>query len=103
MKSDICIIGAGPAGLFAAIWAAQNGADVLIIERNTSAGRKLLRTGRGRCNITHSGSITDFIKAYGRGGRFLRHSLYEFSADDLRKYFAARGLKTKVEKDGCVF
>lgn len=103
MKSDICIIGAGPAGLFAAIWAAQNGADVLIIERNTSAGRKLLRTGRGRCNITHSGSITDFIREYGRSGRFLRHSLYEFSADDLRKYFAARGLKTKVEKDGCVF
>jgi predicted Rossmann fold flavoprotein len=111
MKTDICIIGAGPAGLFAAIWAAQAGlrraqssrAKTLIVERNPCAARKLLRTGRTRCNLTHSGSVQDFLKAYGASGRFLRHCLYEFSADDLRKYFAARGLRTKVEEDGCVF
>jgi predicted Rossmann fold flavoprotein len=103
MKTDICIIGAGPAGVFAAIHAAQSGAETLIVERNTSACRKLLRTGRTRCNITHTGSVQDFIKAYGRSGRFLRHCLHEFSADDLRKYFAERGLKTKAEKNGCVF
>jgi len=116
MKTALCIIGAGPAGLFAAISAAQSGAETLIVERNTSACRKLLRTGRTRCNLTHSGAVRDFIKAYGlplrrasqdaaagRSGRFLRHSLYEFSADDLRQYFSEHGLRTKVEKDGCVF
>lgn len=103
MKTDICVIGAGPAGIFAAIFAVQSGAKVLIVERNTSACRKLLRTGRGRCNITHTGNVQEFIKAYGRSGRFLRHCLYEFSAEDLRNYFAQRGLKTKAEKNGCVF
>ncbi len=103
MNTALCIIGAGPAGLFASISAAQSGTKVLIVERNTSACRKLLRTGRTRCNLTHAGSVLDFIKAYGRSGRFLRHCLHEFSADELRKHFSDNGLKTKVEKDGCVF
>ena len=111
MKTGICIIGAGPAGLFAAIFAAQSGlrraqssrAKTLIVERNPSAARKLLRTGRTRCNLTHTGTVQDFLKAYGCSGRFLRHSLHEFSADDLRQYFAQHGLRTRVEKDGCVF
>ena len=87
----------------ASIFAAQAGAKALILERNTTAGRKLLRTGRGRCNLTHTGSVENFVKAYGPFGRFLKHSLYEFSADDLRQYFARRGLKTRTEEDGCVF
>lgn len=103
METDICIIGAGPAGLFASIFAAKGGAKAVIVEKNTSAGRKLLITGGGRCNLTHNGSIDDFIKAYGKCGRFLRHSLYEFSADDLINYFAERGLRINIEKDGCVF
>lgn len=103
MKTDVCIIGAGPAGLCAAILAAQAGAKALVIERNTAACRKLLRTGGGRCNLTHTGSVEDFVRSYGPFGRFLKHSLYEFSADDLRQYFARRGLQTKTEKDGCVF
>ncbi|HLB73030.1 MAG TPA: NAD(P)/FAD-dependent oxidoreductase [Sedimentisphaerales bacterium] len=76
MKTDVCIIGAGPAGLCASIFAAQAGAKTLILERNTTAGRKLLRTGRGRCNLTHTGSVDDFAKAYGPSGRFLKHSLH---------------------------
>ena len=103
MKTDICIIGAGPAGVFAAIVAAQAGAKVLIVERNTSACRKLLRTGRTRCNLTHAGTIQDFLKVYGDCSKFLRHSIHEFSADDLRQYFADHSLQTKAEKDGCVF
>jgi len=89
--------------LCASIFAAQAGAKTLILERNTTAGRKLLRTGRGRCNLTHTGSVDDFAKAYGPSGRFLKHSLHEFSADDLQQYFAGRGLKTRTEKDGCIF
>ena len=103
MKTDVAIIGAGPAGLMASISSAKAGAKTTVIEANTSAGRKLLRTGRTRCNLTHIGSVEDFIKAYGPFGRFLRHSLYSFSSDDLRRYFAEHNLKTKVEEDGCVF
>jgi predicted Rossmann fold flavoprotein len=103
IKTDVCVIGAGPAGLFASIAAAEGGAKTLAVDRNATACRKLMRTGRGRCNLTHTGSVAEFVRAYGRFGRFLRHSLHEFSADDLRKYLAGRGLQTKVEKGGCVF
>ena len=103
MNFDVCIIGAGPAGLTAALFAAQAGAKTAIMEAGATAGRKLLRTGRTRCNLTHTGSVNDFVKAYGFCGRFLKHSLHEFSSEDVRKYFADNGLKTKVEKGGCVF
>jgi predicted Rossmann fold flavoprotein len=103
MNSDVCVIGAGPAGLMSAIFAAQTGAKAIIIEKNTEAGKKLLLTGGGRCNLTHTGEIEDFVKIYGRGGRFLRHSLYEFSADDTREFFTQLGLATKVDEEGCVF
>ena len=103
MKADVCIIGAGPAGLLASIFSAQAGAKTTIVEHNTTACRKLLHTGAGRCNLTHTGSVEEFVRSYGTFGRFLKHSLYEFSADDLRQYFAQQGLETKVEKNGCVF
>ncbi|MDD5459617.1 MAG: NAD(P)/FAD-dependent oxidoreductase [Phycisphaerae bacterium] len=103
IKTDVCIIGAGPAGLFAAITAAESGAKPVVVEKNTTACRKLMYTGGKRCNFTHTGSVDDFIKAYDTFGRFLRPALHEFSADDLRNYFAKQGLAAKVEKDGCVF
>ena len=87
----------------ASISATKAGAETILVEGNSSAGRKLLRTGRTRCNLTHTGSVDDFIKAYGPFGRFLRHSLHELSPDDLRRYFARHKLEMKVEKDGCVF
>jgi hypothetical protein len=87
----------------ASISSTKTGAKTTVIEANTSAGRKLLRTGRTRCNLTHIGSVEDFVKAYGPFGIFLRHSIYNFSSDDLRRYFTEHNLKTKVEKDGCVF
>ena len=87
----------------AAISAAESGAASTLIEKNSVAGKKLLATGRGRCNITHTGDINDFVKAYGQFGRFLKHSLYEFSSEVLRQYFSEHNLATKVEKDGCVF
>jgi predicted Rossmann fold flavoprotein len=100
---QVCIIGAGPAGLMSAIFASQSGAKVVIIEKNSVAGKKLLLTAGGRCNLTHSGAIEDFVKIYGKAGRFLRHSLYELSPDDTRKCFSQWGLETKVDEQGCVF
>ena len=61
-KMKIIVIGGGPAGMMAAIYAAENGNEVIIIEKNKILGKKLLITGKGRCNITSSLNIDDFIK-----------------------------------------
>lgn len=103
METQICIIGAGPAGLTAAIFAAQAGVKAVVIEKNATAGRKLLLTGGGRCNLTHTGSIDEFVRIYGKAGRFLRHSLYEFSPAAAIEFFSGLGIETKVYEDGCVF
>ena len=103
MKTDVCVIGAGPAGLMSAIFAAQSKATVVVIERNQAPGRKLLLTGGGRCNITHTGTVDDFVRVYGKSGRFLRHCLHEFSPDATREFFSQIGIETKVDEQGCVF
>jgi len=103
MKTSVCIIGAGPAGLMAAVHSAKSKADTTVIEANTTAGRKLLITGGGRCNLTHTGGPEDFVRAFGVGGRFLKHCLYEFSPQDVRDFFADSGLETIEDQTGCVF
>ncbi|MBN1805562.1 MAG: NAD(P)/FAD-dependent oxidoreductase [Sedimentisphaerales bacterium] len=104
MKTEICIIGAGPAGLTAGIFAAQAGARTIIIENNTTAGRKLMVTGAGRCNITHKAEPEKLMRIFGaEQGRFLSYCLYKFSPQAVIDFFNYLGLKTRVEKDGCVF
>jgi len=103
MDADLCIIGSGPAGLMAAVASASKGAKTAICESNSSAGKKLLLTGGGRCNLTHAGDIKTFIRAFDEKGRFIRHCLYEFKPDDLRRFFARLGLPTKVQDNDCVF
>ncbi len=83
--------------------AAGTGAETVVIEKNTAAGKKLLLTGGGRCNLTHSGTVEEFVKVYGKAGRFLRHCLYEFSPDATREFFSELGVPTKVDEAGCVF
>jgi predicted Rossmann fold flavoprotein len=103
MEIGICIVGAGPAGLMAAIHAATGKASTLVVESNAIAGRKLLLTGGGRCNFTHADTPEELAQAFGKAGRFLRHSLYELSPDGIREFFRSRGLADTVEPDGCVF
>jgi len=104
MKTGICIIGAGPAGLTAAIFAAQAGAHTTIIEANTTPGRKLLLTGAGRCNFTHKADPAELVRTLGpQQGRFLSYCLYKFSPQDVLNFFASLGLKIRTEQDGCVF
>lgn len=99
---DLIIIGGGPAGLFAAC---QLNIDkkLIILEKNESAGKKLLLSGNGHCNLTHDGPFADFFNHYGTNGNFLKTALYEFSNADLRAFFAERGLPTIVDKKGKVF
>jgi len=101
IDTDICIIGAGPAGMMAAIAAAHS--RTAILESNTAAGRKLLLTGGGRCNLTHTGKNDDIIKEYKPFDRFVRHCIYECPPQKVRDFFHRRGLDTVVEPSGCVF
>jgi predicted Rossmann fold flavoprotein len=103
MKIGIGIVGAGPAGLMAALHAATSATPTWVIEANAAAGRKLLLTGGGRCNFTHADGPVELAQAFGKAGRFLRHSLYELAPDEIRGFFRSRGITDTVEPDGCVF
>jgi predicted Rossmann fold flavoprotein len=103
METRVCIIGAGPAGLIAAIFSAQAGANTTAIEVNSAAGKKLLLTGGGRCNLTHLAAAQEIARAFGSKGRFLSYSLHKFPPAEMRQFFQKYGLKSTVEDDGCVF
>jgi predicted Rossmann fold flavoprotein len=102
-NGNIVIIGAGPAGMMAAIAAASGGCRVILVEKNTSCGKKLLLTGNGRCNFTNSGDLERFLSAYGKNGPFLRDAFKLLFNNDLIKFFEARGVKIKTEENGRVF
>lgn len=99
----IAIIGGGAAGLMAAVFAARTGATVTVIERNRTAGKKLLLTGGGRCNLTHWAALPTLISQYGRYGRFLRYALHSFSPQAVMAFFEQMGVLCQIESDGCVF
>ena len=99
---DVVVVGAGPAGMMASLIAGGRGKKVALVEKNSRAGRKLLLTGQGRCNITNEAPAKDFPSHY-RNGDFLRNGLHRFSNTDLIGFFESNGLKTKVEPDGRVF
>jgi predicted Rossmann fold flavoprotein len=102
MIYDLIIIGAGAAGLFAgaSLPAHVNG---LILEKGSVPGRKLLMSGGGQCNLTHGGSIKDFISHYGQNGKRIRSILYQFNNQAAMEYFEKRGLPLFEREDGKVF
>ncbi|WP_321368418.1 NAD(P)/FAD-dependent oxidoreductase [uncultured Desulfuromusa sp.] len=103
-KYDVIVIGGGPAGIFAAGFAALSGARVLLLEKKRRCGSKLLITGKGRCNVTNS--ETDprrFSEVFGRNGKALLTALYAFGVDDTINFFQERGLPLKIERGGRVF
>jgi len=103
IKKDVVIIGAGPAGLFTGINIDGRKLDTVILEKNSSAGKKLLISGGGQCNITHSGNISDFLEKYGDKKRYLRNTLYGFTNEDLLEFFGKRGLEMEIEESGKIF
>ncbi|MFC1669826.1 NAD(P)/FAD-dependent oxidoreductase [Spirochaetota bacterium] len=101
---DIAVIGGGPAGMMAAGRAAEMGAKVVLIEKNNSPGKKLLLTGKGRCNITNY--ITDnrhFIDAFGSRGKFFHSPLNKFGVEETIRFFNEQKLDTVVERGNRVF
>jgi predicted Rossmann fold flavoprotein len=100
---NIIVIGAGAAGLMAAGQAAANGAKVILLEKNDQPGKKLLITGKGRCNITNTEEMPDFIKYLPGNGQFLYGVLNRFTNWDMISFLNDLGLETKVERGGRVF
>jgi predicted Rossmann fold flavoprotein len=100
---DVAVVGAGPAGMMAAITAASNGSKVILLERNSAAGQKLLLTGNGRCNLTNTASMKELLDKFGRRGSFFRSAFSSLSSQDLLEFFEDRGLEFKVEENGRVF
>ncbi len=95
--------GAGAAGLMAAGRAAQLGADVLLLERTNRPANKLRLSGHGRCNLTNTAQLADFVARYGPNGRFLYRAFSRFFRDDLLGLLERYGVRTRAEADGRVF
>jgi predicted Rossmann fold flavoprotein len=102
-KCEVCIIGGGAAGMMAALTAAGNGRDVVILEKNKYLGRKLNITGKGRCNITNNCGLDEFLQNVTVNPRFLYKALTVFSPADTMEFFESRGVPVKTEQGRRVF
>ena len=103
MSFDGIIIGGGPAGMFAAITAAEQGKKVLLLERNDRLGKKLLITGKGRCNVTNDCSVEDILKNVPRNGKFLFSAMNAFPPQRIMDFFNDNGCELKTERGNRVF
>ncbi len=102
-KYDVAVIGGGPAGIFAAIRALAGGKKTVIIEKNNRLGKKLLITGKGRCNLTNNADISDFFDNIVKNHEFLYSAFYSFTNKDLMEFFEKSGVPLKVERGERVF
>ena len=99
----VVVIGAGAAGMMAAATAANRGLDVTLIEKNHRVGRKILITGKGRCNITNDCDIEELIENVPTNGKFLYSAFYTFTNTDVIDMFNKLGVETKTERGKRVF
>lgn len=102
--SKVLIVGGGAAGMFASVWAARNGHEVLLFEKNDRLGRKLFITGKGRCNITNAcEDIETLFSSVTSNSKFLYSGFYGFTNQDAIAFFEELGVRTKVERGERVF
>lgn len=100
---DVVVIGGGPAGMFAAITAAQRGCKVRLLEKNDRLGKKLLITGKGRCNVTNACQAQEVLQNVPRNGRFLFSAMDACPPQQVMDFFASNGCQLKVERGNRVF
>ena len=103
MKYDVIVIGGGPAGMFAAITAAEQGGQVLLLERNDRLGKKLLITGKGRCNVTNHCTAREVLENTPRNGRFLYSAMESFPPERIMEFLEVHGCPLKTERGNRVF
>lgn len=102
-EKRVIVIGAGASGMMAAGRAAEKGADVLLLEKMEQPGKKILISGKTRCNLTSSKDLEEFITAYGPNGKFLYGAFSRFFREDLLEFMKKYGVKTSIERGGRVF
>ena len=100
---DVIVIGAGASGLMAAGTAAQNGQSVLLLEKKSRPAIKLSITGKGRCNVTNSAELKEFISEFGNNGKFLYSAFNKFFNTDTINFFESLGVKCRLERGGRYF
>ena len=103
MINKVIVVGGGPAGMIACGTLAEKIPEVILIEKNKFLGKKLRITGKGRCNITNSADIEDFINNVPTNPRFLYSAFYSFTNDDIVSLLNSLGVKTKIERGGRIF
>ena len=101
--AKVIVVGGGPAGMMAAITAAEKGNDVTIIEKMPMFGKKLLITGKGRCNITSSLYMSEFIKNTPGNGKFLYSAFQNYTNQDIIEFLKKQGLEVKEERGNRIF
>lgn len=100
---EVVVVGAGAAGLLAATRAAERARRVLLVEKNSRPGVKILMSGGTRCNLTHATDARGIVEAFGAQGSFLHSALAALSPDDLVQLIEAEGVTTKIEYTGKIF
>ena len=104
MGIDVVVVGAGAAGMMAAGTAGELGCNVTLIERNEKPGRKLMITGKGRCNVSNNcKTVRELIDNVPRNGKFLYAAFYGFMPSDLVEFIESRGVTLKVERGNRIF
>ena len=96
--SNVIVVGGGAAGMMAAVFAARNGQNVQVLEKNEKLGKKLFITGKGRCNITNAADIEDLFTAVTSNPKFLYSGFYSFTNQQVIDFFEELGVKTKIER-----
>ena len=103
MMYDVIVVGGGPAGMLAAIFAASKKKRVLLLESNNRLGKKLLITGKGRCNVTNNCTVEEVLRNIPRNGRFLYGALNAYPPEAIIAYFEQNGCPLKTERGNRVF